>query len=167
MLEKISRVLIIALVAAFAVGACKSSAPPKPTAVKAHIVASKDVNPRPEDGSPQPVHIRVFQLKDDSAFTSADYWALVSKSKETLGGSLVQQMQYDLAPEQQQDLELKIDPDAHVLGVVAEFAGYLNTEGHWRAVSPTPESSMLDIVRKSKRIIIEIGKNRVGIRIGT
>jgi type VI secretion system protein VasD len=167
MLEKISRVLTIALVAGLALGACKSSAPPKPTAVKAHLVASKDVNPRPEDGSPQPVHIRVFQLKDDSAFAAADYWALVRKSKETLGGSLVQQMQFDLAPGQQQDLELKIDPDAHVLGVVAEFAGYLNTDGHWRAISPTPESSMLDMVRKSKRIIIEIGKSSVGIRIGT
>lgn len=151
---------------AVAVGACKSPPPPpKPTAVKARIGTSSDVNPRP-DGGAQPVHVRVFQLKDDSAFATADFWALVDKSKETLGPTLVQQLQYDLAPGQQRDLELKIDPEAHVLGVIAEFADYRNTNGRWRAASPTPEKSMLDIVRREKRIVIDIGRNIVSIRTG-
>jgi type VI secretion system protein VasD len=149
----------------FVMAACHSPPPPKPTAVKAQISASKDVNPRPEGGA-QPVHIRIFQLKEDSAFLAADYWALVDKTKETLAGSLVQQLQYDLAPGQKQDLELKIDPDAHVLGVVAEFADYRNTNGHWRSASPTPEKSMLDIVTRQKRIVIEVGRASVGIRTG-
>jgi type VI secretion system protein VasD len=150
---------------AVAVGACKSAAPPKPSAVKARVAASGDVNPR-SDGGAQPVHVRVFQLKDDSAFATADYWALVDKSKETLGPTLIQQLQYDLAPGQQRELELKIDPEAHVLGVVAEFADYRNTNGHWRAAGATPEKSLLDLVKREKRIVIEVGRNSVAIRMG-
>ena len=164
MLERFP-LLAAVCVLALTVGACHSSAPPKPSAVKARIAASTDVNPRSEGGA-QPVHVRVFQLKDDSAFASADFWALVDRSKETLGTTLIQQLQYDLAPGQQRELELKIDPDAHVLGVVAEFADYRNTNGHWRATSPTPEKSLLDIVKKSKRIVIDVGRNSVGISVG-
>jgi type VI secretion system protein VasD len=148
------------------VAGCKSAPPPpKPTVVKARIVASANINPRP-DGGAQPVHVRLFQLKDDSVFASADFWALVDKGKETLGPTLIQQIQYDMPPGQQRDLELKIDPEAHVLGVVAEFADYRNSNGHWRAVSATPEKSLLDIVRREKRIIININLNDVAIRMG-
>jgi type VI secretion system protein VasD len=163
--EKFALLAIVCAVAV-AVGACKSAPPPpKPSAVKARVAASADVNPR-SDGGAQPVHVRVFQLKDDSAFATADYWALVDKSKETLGPTLIQQLQYDLAPGQKRELELKIDPEAHVLGVVAEFADYRNTDGHWRAVGATPEKSLLDLVKREKRIVIEIGRNSVGIRMG-
>jgi type VI secretion system protein VasD len=149
-----------------AVSACSSS-PPKAAAIQARIAASADVNPRPEGGGgAQPIHVRVFQLKDDSVFTAADFWALVDKPKETLGAGLIQQLQFDLTPGAQQQLELKIDPDAHALGVLAEFANYRNTAGHWRAVTPTPVKSMLDIVKRKKRIVIEVGRDSVGIRVG-
>jgi type VI secretion system protein VasD len=147
-----------------AVSACGSS-PPKPAAIQARIAASADVNPRPEGGA-QPIHVRVFQLKDDSVFAAADFFALVDKPKETLGAGLIQQLQFDLIPGAQQQLELKIDPDAHALGVLAEFADYRNTAGRWRAISPTPGKSMLDIVKRKKRIIIEVGRDSVGIRVG-
>jgi len=160
------RVLVAVCALVMWVAACKSAPPPpKPTVVKARIVASANINQRP-DGGAQPVHVRVFQLKDDSVFVSADFWALVDKGKETLGATLVQQLQYDMAPGQQRDLELKIDPEAHVLGVVAEFADYRNSNGHWRTVGATPEKSLLDIVRREKRIIININLNDVAIRMG-
>jgi type VI secretion system protein VasD len=164
----VEKLLLLAAVCALAVvAACKSSPPPppKPMAFKARIAASADLNPRP-DGGAQPVHVRIFQLKDDSVFAAADYWALVDKGKETLGPTLIQQLQYDLAPGQQRELELKIDQDAHVLGVVAEFADYRNTNGHWRATAATPEKSLLDIVKRQKRVLIDIGRNNVGIRTG-
>jgi type VI secretion system protein VasD len=142
-----------------------SSAPPKPTAFKATIVASRETNPA-TDGSAQPVHVRVFQLKDDTVFAAADFWSLTDKPQATLGAGLIQQLQYDLSPGEQQSIELKLDPDAHVLGVVAEFANYRNTDGHWRAVAQTPEKSMLDIVHKRKLITISIGKDRIGIDAG-
>jgi type VI secretion system protein VasD len=151
-------------IAGCGITACSSS-PPKPAAVPARIVASTDLNPRPDGGSAQPVHVRVFQLKDDSAFKSADFWALVDKPQETLGAGLVQQLQFDIAPGAQQQLELSIDSNVHILAVVAEFADYLNTT--WRAVSPTPVKSMLDIVKRKKRVVIDVGRDRIGIRVGT
>jgi type VI secretion system protein VasD len=73
------------------------SAPEKPADVKARISASADVNPNSE-GRPSPVHVRIFQLKEDGAFMSADFWSLVDKEQETLGDSLVLRLEEDLAP---------------------------------------------------------------------
>jgi type VI secretion system protein VasD len=148
--------------------ACKSAPPPpQPKAFPARIEASADLNPRTDgDRGAQPVHVRIFQLKDDSVFSTADYFALVDKGKETLGSTLIQQLQTDMNPGQQRDLELKLDPEAHVLGVVAEFADFRNTDGHWRATAATPEKSLLDIVKRQKRVRIDIGRNNVGIRTG-
>ena len=57
------RVLVAVCALVVWVAGCKSAPPPpKPTVVKARIVASANINPRP-DGGAQPVHVRVFQLK--------------------------------------------------------------------------------------------------------
>jgi type VI secretion system protein VasD len=167
MVEKSPLLAAVCLLAV--VAACKHTPPPpppKPTAFQARIVASTDLNPRPDGGGAQPVHVRIFQLKDDSVFSTAEYWMLVDKGQETLGATLIQQLQYDLAPGQQRELELKLDPEAHSLGVMAEFADYRNTNGRWRASAATPEKSLLDIVKRQKRVFIDIGRNSVAIRMG-
>src|SRR5688572_32796230 len=103
------------------------SAPAKPAAAKATIAASADVNPN-SSGRPSPIHVRIFQLKEDGAFMGADFWALVDKETETLGASLVQRLEFDLTPGESKEFPLKIAPDARVLGVMAEYADYRNAE---------------------------------------
>ncbi len=69
---------VLALLAACAGG------PPKPAVAKAQLVVASDVNPDAE-GRASPVVVRVYQLKEEGAFNSADFFALFDKEQETLG----------------------------------------------------------------------------------
>lgn len=144
------------------VGAGCGSAPPKPAVAKAQITASADVNPN-QDGRASPVHVRIFQLKEDGAFMGADFWALVDKEQETLAASVVQRLEFDLSPGESKEFELKISPEARVLGVMAEYADYRNAQ--WRVVVQAPNKSLLDLVKKD-RVSFGVDKNKVSITVG-
>lgn len=149
------------LAAALMLAGC-GSAPAKPAAAKARIVASGDVNPNSE-GRASPVHVRIFQLKEDGAFMGSDFWALVDKEQETLAGSLVQRLEFDLSPGETREFELKIAPEARVLGLMAEYADYRNAQ--WRVVAQAPNKSLLDLVKKD-RVSFSVEKNKTSIDVG-
>ena len=144
-----------------ALAAC-SSAPAKPAVAKAKISATTDVNPNAE-GRPSPIHVRVLQLKEEGAFLAGDFWALVDNEQQILGPSLVQRLEYDLAPGESKEFELKIAPEARVLAVMAEFANYRNAQ--WRVVAQAPNKSLMDIIKKD-RVAISIAKDRATIAVG-
>lgn len=152
----------VVLLAALLAAGCGST-PPKPMATKGQIVASADVNPN-SSGRASPVHVRIFQLKEDGAFMGADFWALVDKEQETLAASLVQRQEFDLSPGETKDFELKIDPEARVLAVMAEYADYRNAQ--WRAVAQAPNKSLLDLVKKKNRVGFNIDQSKVSIAVG-
>lgn len=149
------------VVLATALSGC-SSAPAKPAEAKARIAATAQVNPN-SSGRPSPIHVRIFQLKEDGAFMDADFWALVDKETETLGASLVQRLEFDLTPGESKDFPLKISPDARVLGVMAEFADYRNAQ--WRVVAQAPNKTLTDLIKKD-RVAISIDKNKASIVVG-
>jgi type VI secretion system protein VasD len=151
----------VILALALGLNAC-GSAPPKAAEAKGRISASPQVNPN-SAGRPSPIHVRIFQLKEDGAFMGADFWTLVDKEQATLGGSLVQRLEYDLVPGETREFPLKISPEARVLAVMAEFADYRNAE--WRVVTQAPNKSLMDIVKKD-RVSIEIGKDKATITVG-
>lgn len=138
------------------------SAPPKPAEAKGRITASPQVNPN-SDGRPSPIHVRIFQLKEDGAFMGADFWSLMDKEQATLGASLVQRLEYDLVPGESKEFPLKISPEARVLAVLAEYADYRNAQ--WRVVTQAPNKSLMDIVKKD-RVSIDIGKDKATITVG-
>lgn len=149
------------LAAAIVASGC-GSAPAKPAAAKAQITASEDVNPN-SSGRPSPVHVRIFQLKEDGAFMGSDFWALVDKEQETLGPSLVQRLEFDLSPGESKEFELKLSPDARVLGLMAEYADYRNAE--WRVVAQAPNKTLMDLVKKD-RVSFNIAKSKASIVVG-
>jgi type VI secretion system protein VasD len=154
------RLATLALLMA-ALSGCSSS-PAKPAEARARISATGTVNPN-SSGRPSPIHVRIFQLKEDGAFMDADFWALVDKETETLGASLVQRMEFDLTPGETRDFPLKIAPEARVLGVMAEYADYRNAQ--WRVVAQAPNKTLTDLVKKD-RVSIGIDKNKASIVVG-
>lgn len=150
----------VLLVVAAMLGGC--AAQPKPAEAKARISATPQVNPN-SAGRPSPIHVRIFQLKEDGAFMGADFWTLADKEQATLGESLVQRLEYDLAPGETKEFPLKISPEARVLAVMAEFADYRNSQ--WRVVAQAPNKSLMDLVKKD-RVSIEIDKNKATITVG-
>jgi type VI secretion system protein VasD len=133
--------------------------PPPPPPTKAAIVVARDVNPD-SDGRPSPIVVRLYQLKEEGAFNSASYFALSDKEQATLGPSLESREEYELQPGQTKELILEIPPEARYLGVVAAYRNLNNSK--WKALSPAPETGLLDLVRKHK-LIVTVGKAEVKI----
>ena len=149
----------ICLLALTAAG-CKSNKPPKPPPpTKAAIVVSADVNPD-SAGRPSPIVVRLYQLKEEGAFNGASYFALADKEQATLGTSLESREEYELQPGQTKELVLKIPADARYLGAVAAYRDLNNSK--WKALSPAPETGLLDFVRKHK-LIVTVGRSEVKI----
>ena len=98
------------------------------------MAATSDVNPD-ASGRPSPVVIRVYQLKDDAAFRSADYFPLFDDEQKTLGADLLSRKEYVLAPAEQRRIEVELALDAKFVGVLAAYRDIRNAQ--WRAVLPT------------------------------
>ena len=141
--------------ALLALAACGGSAPPKAILTKAKVSTSVEVNPNAQ-GRPSPVHIRIFQLRDDSAFMSAEFGSLIDKETETLGASLVNRREDDLAPGEERELSINIAPETRFVAVMAELANYRNAQ--WRAVTRAP-------AKEKERVQIRIERDVTSIRI--
>ena len=153
--NRVSAASLLALIAA----GCGSKPPKPPPPTKAAIVVSADVNPD-SGGRPSPIVVRLYQLKEEGAFNSAGYFALADKEQATLGPSLESREEYELQPGQTKELVLKIPPEARYLGAVAAYRDLNNAK--WKALSPAPETGLLDFVRKHK-LIVSVGRSEVKI----
>jgi type VI secretion system protein VasD len=129
-----SRVLAGAFIAILVMTACASS-PPKPARARLTIAATADSNPD-ISGRPSPVVVRVYQLKADTAFTGADFFALYDDEMKVLGAELIGRNEYVLAPAERRTLELDVSADARFVGVVAAYRDIRNAQ--WRTVVQAP-----------------------------
>ena len=76
------------LICALALSACGGAKPVKPTDAHAQLIVSGDVNPD-NSGRASPIVVRLYQLRNDGEFATADFFALYDKEKETLGASFI------------------------------------------------------------------------------
>jgi type VI secretion system protein VasD len=152
----ISRRLILLVAGALLVGACASK-PPKPAPTHAELTVSPDVNPD-SSGRASPVVLRVYQLRNDGEFNSADFFGVYEKEKETLGASLVSREEYVLAPGENRKLDLPVNAETRFIGVVAAFRDI--RVARWRAVSRPPEKKLKDVLFKSG-ITVRVDKDTV------
>jgi type VI secretion system protein VasD len=143
----------------FGFAGCRSKPPKPPPPTKAAIVVSADVNPD-FAGRPSPIVVRLYQLKEEGSFNSASYFALTDKEQATLGPSLESREEYELKPGETRELVLKIPPEARYLAAVAAYRDLNNSK--WKALSPAPETGLLDFVRKHK-LIVNVGRSEVKI----
>jgi len=156
---KRTTITIAALCIGLALASCGSKPPKPPPPTKAAIVVTADVNPD-ADGRPSPIVVRLYQLKEEGAFNSANYFALTDKEQATLGPSLDSREEYVLKPGETRELVLKIPPEARYLGAVAAYRDLNNSK--WKALSPAPETSLLDFMHKHK-LIVTVGRAEVKI----
>jgi type VI secretion system protein VasD len=124
-----------------------------PTAIRANIVATADVNPDAR-GRPSPVVVKVFELKSLAAFETADFFSLFDKDKETLGGELLARDEFSLSPGDKQAIARELKPEARYVGVVAGFRDL--ERATWRAAIPVPP-------KKTTSIIVRLESRKVSI----
>lgn len=148
------------LLAVCMLAACASK-PPKPDPARARLVASAQVNPD-ASGRASPIVVRLFQLRDEDAFASAEFFDLYEKEKQILGESLVSRQEYVLAPGETRELEIPLDAQARYLGVLAAFRDIRAAQ--WRAVTRAPEKKLTDLLGKDG-VTITLDKDTVALSV--
>lgn len=116
--------------------------------VPIHLVLSADSDINPDvRGRPAPVVVRVYELRNASAFESADFFSLFEKEQAVLGTDLIQREEVVMRPSDMRQMTRRAHPEARVIGVLV---AYRNLErGTWRTTINLPgptEVSSLPIV---------------------
>jgi len=132
---------LIAALALVLLGACSKDAPVEPAAadpasgITLYFSAAAGLNPG-ATGTPAPVRVRLYELKNSAAFARADYFALAERAQATLGADLIDQDEVLLQPGEQLRLERPLNPATRQLGLVV---GYREIDqAQWRSVLPVP-----------------------------
>lgn len=129
-----------------ALSACASK-PPKPVQTRTWIMASSDANPDLK-GRASPIVVRVFQLKSETEFNGADFFALYEREKETLGSSFLTREEYVLQPGEQRELVVPLARDARYIGAIAAFRDIRTAR--WRALSVAPRRTVGDTFSRDR-----------------
>jgi type VI secretion system VasD/TssJ family lipoprotein len=118
--------------AAFAPKGCPNK-PAGASTVNLVVAADTDLNPDPS-GQALSVVVRVYQLKDKGRLEAADYSAIAKSDRDALSDDFLDRQERVLQPGSQEALQIKMNPMASYLGVVALFR---NPSGDaWRAIIP-------------------------------
>lgn len=115
------------------------------------IAASADANPD-GTGRPSPVVVRVYQLRTDAAFTSADFFALYDDEQKVLGQELISRDEYVLAPSESRVIDVAVSGDTRFVGAIAAFRDIRNAQ--WRAaVAAVPQKAMTVAVERTRVVL--------------
>jgi type VI secretion system protein VasD len=129
--------------------ACAKGGPPKPSTTRIALSASADANPD-GSGKPSPVVVRVYQLKGDTAFAAADFFALYDDEMKVLGPELIGRDEFVLTPAEKRTVEMSVSGAARFIGIIAAFRDIRNSQ--WRVVVPAPlrkDDATLSVERAS------------------
>ncbi|ASV99253.1 type VI secretion system lipoprotein TssJ [Paraburkholderia aromaticivorans] len=157
--------LALAFVFACALSACASGETKTDKAalkLDLSVVASAGVNPDDQKRA-APIVIRVYELKTDGAFTSADFFSLQDKDKTVLADDLVTRAQFQLRPGESKTIRTRADPATTVVGVLAAYRDLPNSV--WRAVYPLPAAPRAVWYRASPELKLTIDLEPNAIRI--
>jgi type VI secretion system protein VasD len=115
------------------------------------IAASADTNPD-GTGRPSPIVLRVYQLRTDAAFTSADFFALYDDDQKVLGQELISRDEYTLAPSERRVIDVAVSGDTRFVGAIAAFRDIRNAQ--WRvAVAAVPQKAMTVAVERARVVL--------------
>jgi len=109
-------------------------------------------------GRPSPIVVRIYQLRGDTEFNNAEFFALYERDKETLGASLIGRDEKTLFPGQQIEIDLPLSGEARFVGAVAAYREI--GASRWRAEIGRPEKSLLKVLA-TQRINISVGKDAI------
>jgi len=129
------RTILIAACAVTLVTIACASAPPKPARTRLTVAASADTNPD-ASGRPSPVVVRIYQLKADTAFNAAEFFALFDDEMKVLGPDLIGRSEYTLAPSERRTMEVDVSADAKFVGIIAAYRDIRNAQ--WRTIVQAP-----------------------------
>jgi type VI secretion system protein VasD len=120
----------------------ESQLPPRSVAVRLHAAKRLNVDAR---GQPLALLVRVYKLRQRTAFEQAPYSAFLSpqSERESLGADLLEVKELTLVPGQQLELNEKLTREAGWLGVVALF--HAPQPQGWRVAVSAPDAEQAGV----------------------
>ncbi|MGK0249183.1 MAG: type VI secretion system protein VasD [Oleispira sp.] len=130
------------------VSSCIGCTTIKKEGVDAHfeIITSDYINPDHQKES-RPLNISLFYLTDTEKFLQADYFDLFQSEIDSLAGSLIQQSNVLVLPNNRKLYSEEIPENVRAIGVIYQFRKL--DKSQWRSVIDTPETCFLGFNCKS------------------
>jgi type VI secretion system protein VasD len=130
--------------------------PPPPTVINLQIEPAANLNADIK-GNGAPVMLRIYELREQSNFTTADFFALFNNEKATLGADLVRKQELLLQPGESKTLSLNPDEAVQAVGFFAAFRA-LDT-AQWRMVRDvkTHQTQAIHLKLNNNQILLDAG----------
>lgn len=120
------------------------------------VEADGHINPN-NRGESSPVIFRLFELKSDDAFASADFIDLYERQRDALGDSLVRHRQLPrIAPGEIREYEMVLDGETRYVGILAEFYQY--EDARYKVVVPVTANNVF-----RDRLRLRVDDNQLSI----
>ena len=129
---------------ALCMAAC-ASAEPKKTPLRFVVQADQSINPDAQ-GNPFPVVLRIYELKQSTAFTQLAFFELLDADASKLGPDLVAKRELELKPGDTKSFDRETPLETRYIGVIAGFRSLDNAQ--WRAVGEVKPDKGNQIVIK-------------------
>lgn len=126
-----------------ALGGCGGAPPPKVSPLRVQIIADPSINPNSND-SPSPTVVRIYELKSDTTFRQADFFALFDNDAQTLGADLISKREFELLPGAKESYERDAPIETDFVGVIAGFRDI--NAAQWRAIAPIKRERVNDLI---------------------
>jgi type VI secretion system protein VasD len=155
----LNRLPIVALaLAAPLLSSCASHGSNDRVETRTLLSASNDTNPD-INGRPSPVVLRVFQLRSDSEFGRADFFALSLHEKDVLGASLLGVEEFELRPGEHLETRIPLSRDARYIGAIAEFRDINGAQ--WRTLRARPSRSLF----VSESVVVDTERGALNLSV--
>lgn len=153
------RALSLMLLAS-SLAACGGDAP-KTTALKFRVQADDLINPN-VNGDASPVVVRIYELKNTSAFDQASFFDLLDNDSAKLGTDLVAKREVEVKPNDDLQFDRDTPIETRFIGVIAGFRTLDSAK--WKSFSPIDPDTLTNvrISLTSQAVAIEILKQRKG-----
>lgn len=141
------------------------SYPREQTKLDITITADAGVNPD-DKGRAAPILVRIYELKSEGTFESADYFSLNANDKAVIGADLLVRDEFILRPGEVKTIRRKSHPDIAAIGVIAGYRELAQAD--WRAVQkidPAPEVAWYRSVLPANKVTLQIGLQAKGIQL--
>ena len=129
------------------------------------VTAEAGVNPD-DKGRAAPIMVRIYELKSEGSFESADYFSLYSNDKALIGSDLLARDEFILRPGDVKTIWRKSHPDLAAIGVVAGYRDLAQAD--WRVVQkidPAPEVAWYRSVLPANKVRLQIDLQAKGIQL--
>lgn len=119
------------------------------------IAASADVNPD-ASGRPSPVVVRVYQLRTDAAFSTAEFFALFDEEQKVLGQELISRDEFMIGPTEKRTIDISLAGETRFVGAVAAFRDIRNAQ--WRSIVAAPGGGLTVAIERARVVLTPAGK---------